>query len=155
METTNFIALSVIIVTVLGIGIGTMIWAYFGKGSVSVLFKEPILSLPEFPDTDAGQKASVYFQQGIEAYQAGNYRQAKDKFTSALQLVSTLAEAYHNRGLAFANLRSDDDAVVNLISASELYQKQDNGVAIDSIKQNLESLKQRKLEREKPKAITT
>ena len=155
METTNFIALSVIIVAVLGIGVGTMTWAYFGKGSVSVLFKEPILSVPEFPATDAGKKASVYFQQGIEAYQAGNYRQSKDKFTSAIQLISTLAEVYHNRGLAFANLRSDDDAVVNLISASELYQKQDNRIALDLIKQNLEALKQRKLEREKLKAIGT
>ncbi|MFM9263866.1 hypothetical protein [Tychonema sp. BBK16] len=151
METTNFIALSVIIFAILGIGLGTMTWAYFGKGSVSVLFKEPILSFPEFPATDAGKKASVYFQQGLEVYQSGNYRQAKDKFSSTLELVSTLAEAYHNRGLACANLRSDDDAVVNLISASELYQQQDNGVALDIIKQNLEALKQRKLEREKLK----
>jgi tetratricopeptide (TPR) repeat protein len=155
METTNFIALSVIIVTVLGIGVGTMTWAYFGKGSVSVLFKEPILSVPEFPATDAGKKASVYFQEGIEAYQSGNYRQAKDNFTSTIQLISTLAEAYHNRGLAFANLRSDDAAVVDLISASELYQKQDNRIALDLIKQNLEALKKRKLEREKLKAIRT
>ena len=65
--------------------------------------------------------------------------------------MSTLAEAYHNRGLVFANLRSDDDAVINLISASELYQEQDNGVAIDMIKKHLEALKQRKLEREKLK----
>lgn len=153
MEITNFIALSVIVAAVLGIGLGTMTWAYFGKGSVSVLFKEPILSSPEFPATDAGSKASVYFQAGIEAYQSGNYRKAKDKFSSALQLVSTWAEAYHNRGLACANLRSDDDAVANLISASEFYQQQGNGFAIDLIKQNLSALKQRKLEREKQKAI--
>ena len=152
MELTNFIALSVIVVAVLGIGLGTMTWAYFGKGSISVLFKEPILSSPEFPATDAGSKASVYFQEGIEAYQSGNYRKAKDKFSSALQFVSTLAEAYHNRGLVCANLRSDDDAVANLISASELYQQQGNGFAIDLIKQNLAALKQRKLEREKQKA---
>jgi tetratricopeptide (TPR) repeat protein len=153
MEITNFIALSIIVVTVLGIGLGTMVWAYLGKGSISVLFKEPVLSSPEFPATDAGSKASVYFKQGIEAYQSGNYRQAKDKFSSAIQKVSSLAEAYHNRGLAFANLRSDDEAVANLISASELYQKQGNGLGIDIIKQNLAALKQRKLEREKPKTI--
>lgn len=153
MELTNFIALSVIVVAVLGIGLGTMTWAYFGKGSISVLFKEPILSSPEFPATDAGSKASVYFQEGIEAYQSGNYRKAKDKFSSALQLVSTWAEAYHNRGLACANLRSDDDAVANLISASEFYQQQGNRFAIDIIKQNLVALKQRKLEREKQKAL--
>lgn len=153
MEITNFIALSLIVAAVLGIGLGTMTWAYFGKGSISVLFKEPILTSPEFPATDAGSKASVYFQQGIEAYQSGNYRKAKDKFSSAIQQMSTLAEAYHNRGLAFANLRSDDEAVANLIGASELYQQQGNGFAIDLIKQNLEALKQRKLEREKQKEI--
>jgi tetratricopeptide (TPR) repeat protein len=155
MELTNFIAWSVIVVAALGIGLGTMAWAYVGKGSISVLFKEPILNLPEFPATEAGNKASVYFQQGIEAYQLGNYRKAKDKFSSALQLISTLAEAYHNRGLAVANLRSDDEAVADLIRSSELYQQQGNGNAIALVKQNLEALKQRKLEREKQKAITT
>lgn len=154
MELTNFIALSVIVVAALGIGIGTMTWAYFGKGSISVLFKEPILNSPEFPDTDAGSKAAVYFQAGIEAYQSENYRQAEEKFTSAIQQMAT-AEAYHNRGLIFANLRSDGEAVADLIRASELYQQQGNGFAIDTIKQNLAALKQRKLEREKEKAVAT
>ncbi|MEG5139153.1 MULTISPECIES: hypothetical protein [unclassified Microcoleus] len=154
MELTNFIALSVIVVAALGIGIGTMTWAYFGKGSISVLFKEPILNSPEFPDTDVGSKAAVYFQAGIEAYQSENYRQAEEKFTSAIQQVAT-AEAYHNRGLIFANLRSDGEAVADLIRASELYQQQGNGSAIDTIKQNLAALKQRKLEREKQKAVAT
>lgn len=152
MEINNFIALSVIVVAALGIGVGTMTWAYFGKGSISVLFKEPILNLPEFPATDSGSKAAVYFQQGIEAYQSGNYRKAKDKFTSALEQVAT-AVAYHNRGLVFANLRSDGEAVADLIRASELYQQQGNESAIDTIKQNLAALKQRKLERENKKAI--
>lgn len=152
MEINNFIALSVIVVAALGIGVGTMTWAYFGKGSISVLFKEPILNLPEFPATDSGSKAAVYFQQGIEAYQSENYRKAKDKFTSALEQVAT-AVAYHNRGLVFANLRSDGEAVADLIRASELYQQQGNESAIDTIKQNLAALKQRKLERENKKAI--
>jgi tetratricopeptide (TPR) repeat protein len=155
MELTNFIALSAIVVASLGIGLGTMAWAYVGKGSISVLFQEPILNLPEFPATDVGSKASVYFQQGIEAYQSGNYRKAKDQFSSALQLISTLAAAYHNRALAVANLRSDDEAVADLIRASELYQQQGNGSALALVKQNLEALKQRKLEREKQKAIRT
>ncbi|MEO9128183.1 MAG: hypothetical protein ABI262_26380 [Microcoleus sp.] len=154
MELTNFIALSVIVVAALGIGIGTMTWAYFGKGSISVLFKEPILNSPDFPATDKGRKAAVYFQQGIEAYQSGNYRKAQDEFTSAIQEVST-AEAYHNRGLVFANLRSDGESVADLIRASELYQQQGNGNAIDTIKQNLGALKQRKLEREKQKTVAT
>ncbi len=154
MEINNFIALSVIVIAALSIGVGTMTWAYFGKGSISVLFKEPILNSPEFPATDNGSKAAVYFQQGIEAYHSGNYRKAKDEFTSALEQVST-AEAYHNRGLVFANLRSDGEAVADLIRASELYQQEGNESAIDTIKQNLAALKQRKLERENKKAVAT
>jgi hypothetical protein len=57
--------------------------------------------------------------------------------------------------LACANLRSDDEAVQNLITASELYQQQGNGIALESLKQNLEALKQRKLEREKLKVQGT
>ena len=148
MEQVNFITLCIAIAAVLGIGLGAMTWAYLGKGSISVLFKEPISSLPQLPVTDAGSKAAVYFQQGITAYNLGNYRQATELFNKAIQLVSTLAEAYHNRGLAFANLRSDDDAVANLLKASELYQQQDKGEAIAIIKQNFEALKKRKVERE-------
>ncbi|CBN56173.1 MULTISPECIES: tetratricopeptide repeat protein [Kamptonema] len=149
MEQINLITLCIVIAAVLGIGLGAMTWAYLGKGSISVLFQEPISSLPQLPATDAGSKAGVYFQQGIDAYKLGNYRQAAEQFNQAIELVSTLAEAYHNRGLAFANLRSDDDAVTNLLKASELYQEQNQGEAIAIIKQNFEALKKRKMEREK------
>lgn len=148
MEQANFIALCIAIAVVLGIGVGVMTWAYVGKGSISVLFQEPISSLPQLTATAAGNKATVYFQQGIDAYKSGNYRQAVDQFNQAIQLVSSLAEAYHNRGLAFANLRSDGDAVANLLKASELYQEQGKGDGIAIIKQNLQALKQRKIERE-------
>jgi len=148
MEQVNLIALCIAIAVVLGIGVGVMTWAYVGKGSISVLFKEPIDSLPQLTATAAGNKAAVYFQQGIDAYQSGKYRQAVEQFNQAIQLVSSLAEAYHNRGLAFANLRSDSDAVANLLKASELYQEQGKGDAIALIKQNLQALKQRKIERE-------
>ncbi|MGL5059206.1 MAG: hypothetical protein ACRC62_04415 [Microcoleus sp.] len=154
MELTNFIAWCVIAIVALGIGLGTMTWAYVGKGSISVLFPEPILKMPEFPATDASSKATVDFQQGIEAYQSGNYRKAKDEFSRALRRVETLAEAYHNRGLVLANLRSDNEAVADLIRASELYQQQGNDSAIALIKQNLAALKQRKLDREKQKSMT-
>ena len=148
MEAVNFIALCVAIVVVLGIGVGVMTWAYVGKGSISLLFQEPISSLPELTATEAGNKAAVYFQQGIESYKSANYRQAVEQFNQAIQLVSSLAEAYHNRGLAFANLRSDGDAVADLLKASELYQEQGKGEGIAIIKQNLKALKQRKIERE-------
>ena len=149
MEQINLLAVCIIIVTVLTIGFGSMTWAYLGKGSISVLFQEPISSLTKLPATPAGNQASIYFQQGIDAYNSGKYRRAIERFNQAIQEVSSFAEAYHNRGLAFANLRSDDEAVANLIKASELYHAQDQDETIFIIKQNLEDLKKRKIEREK------
>ncbi|MGB3508794.1 MAG: hypothetical protein WBA93_06040 [Microcoleaceae cyanobacterium] len=122
-----------------GIGIGTMIYAYRGKGSISILFTKPISTATLIPP-----EAAENFQQGCEAYQIGNYQQAISKYTEALQNNATIAEAYHNRGLAFANLRQDDESVENLLKAGELYILQDNQEALGIVKQNLEVLKAKK-----------
>jgi hypothetical protein len=55
-----------------------------------------------------------------------------------------MAVAYHNRGLAFANLRQDDESVANLLQAAELYLQEGNQPAIAIVKKNLELLKARK-----------
>ena len=145
MEITSFLTWFLLIATVAGVGIGAMIYAYVGAGSVSVLFQDPIALPLSLPDSEAGTEASLQFQQGYSAYQTGNYRKAVEHFTQAIQQVSTLAEAYHNRGLAYANLRQDDNSVVNLLSASELYGKQENMEKLAVLKQNLEEIRKRKL----------
>lgn len=121
------------------IGLGAMIWAYKGAGSVAVLFKEPLNPSP-IP-TDAGGEVAELFQQGIEAYQSGAYRRAVDHFSAAIQKDDTFAEAYHNRGLALANLRQDAEAVRNLMKAGDLYLEQGNQDAIVLLKQHLEVMK--------------
>jgi tetratricopeptide (TPR) repeat protein len=148
METADFLTWLILIGTLAVIGIGTMVYAYRGQGSLSVLFDEPLSLPPALPDSDSGTEACVQFQEGYNAYKGGQYRQAIDYFTQAIHYESNLAQAYHNRGLAYANLRQDDDSVVNLLSASELYSQQDNKEALLLIKQHLQAIKARKLERD-------
>ncbi|NEP81661.1 MAG: tetratricopeptide repeat protein [Okeania sp. SIO3C4] len=139
METANFLTWLLFFGLISGIGIGAMIYAYRGKGSISVLFTKFIST-----SSSITSEAEVDFQQGCEAFQKGNYQQAINKFTEALKNNSTIAEAYHNRGLAFANLRQDDESVENLLQAGELYIEQKNQDAMMILKKNLELLKARK-----------
>ena len=145
METTNFLIVFIAITVVAGVGIGSMIWAYVGAGSRAVLFKEPILNIV----SDQKNEALQQFQQGIIAFREGRYLAAIEQFTQVIQLDSTLAEVYHDRGLAFANLRRDDDATFNLVKASELYLERGDRASVTIVKQNLEALKVRKQAREK------
>lgn len=145
METANFLIVFIAIAVVAGVGIGSMIWAYVGAGSRAVLFKEPILNVI----SDQKNEALQQFQQGITAFREGRYPAAIEQFTQVIQLDSTLAEVYHDRGLAFANLRRDDDATFNLVKASELYLERGDRASVTIVKQNLEALKARKQAREK------
>lgn len=147
MEISDFLTWLILIGTVAVVGTGTMIYAYQGKGSISVLFDQPLPLPASLPDSEIGTEASVQFQEGYNAYKQGQYRQAIEHFTQAIDQESTLAPAYHNRGLAYANLRQDDNSVVNLLSASELYSQQDNKEALLLLKQHLEAIKARKLAR--------
>ncbi len=139
MEIENFLTWLIFFGLITSIGIGAMIYAYRGQGSISVLFTEPISISSLIPPEPA-----VNFQQGCEAFQVGNYQQAINKFTEAIQTNSNMAVAYHNRGLAFANLRQDDESVANLLQAGELYLQEGNQEAIAMVKKNLELLKARK-----------
>lgn len=135
MEITNFLTWFICLGLMASVGIGTMIYAYRGQGTISVLFTQPI---------SISSEAAIDFQQGCEAFQVGNYQQAIKKFTEVIQNNSNIAQAYHNRGLAFANLRQDDESVANLLQAAELYLQEGNQTAIAIVKKNLELLKTRK-----------
>lgn len=148
MEIESFLTWLILVVVVAGVGIGTMIYAYWGAGSLSILFEEAVPLPTTLPDSQAGTEAAFQFQEGYNAYQQKNYRKAIDYFDRAIQQVTTLAEAYHNRGLAYANLRQDDDSVVNLLNASELYGKQEKGEQLLLLKQHLEAIRKRKLARQ-------
>lgn len=127
------------------IGLGSMIQAYSGSGSLAVLFTEPIAPNP-LPTLNPD--AAAQFQQGCEAYKRGKYRQAGDRFTKAAQMDETFAEAFHNLGLVTANLRQDNNAAQHLLLAGERYLAQSNTTGYDQVKQALGLLKARKLAKE-------
>ncbi len=145
MDTANFFIVLIAITLVASFGIGSMVWAYVGAGSRAVLFNEPISKLVDDEKTEAIQS----FQQGVAAFQSGRYPTAIEHFTQAIQLTPNFAEAYHDRGLALANLRRDDDATFNLVKASELYLEKGDRASLTLVKQNLKALKARKQAREK------
>ncbi len=145
MDTANFLIVLIAITLVASVGIGSMVWAYVGAGSRAILFNDPISKSVADEKTEAIQP----FQQGILAFKAGRYPNAIEHFTQAIQLTPNFAEAYHDRGLAYANLRRDDDATFNLVKASELYLERDDRDSLSIVKQNLEALKARKRSRDK------
>lgn len=145
METSSFLIWIIVIGIVTIMGLGSMIQAYSGSGSLAILFTEPIVPNP-LPTLNAD--AAAQFQQGCEAYQQAKYRQASDRFTQAAQLDGTFAEAFHNLGLVTANLRQDNNAAQHLLLAGERYLEQGNAVGYEQVKQALGLLKARKLAKE-------
>ncbi|MCC5897915.1 MAG: hypothetical protein JJU32_08360 [Phormidium sp. BM_Day4_Bin.17] len=119
-------------------GMGVMVWAYVGSGSQAVLFPDPV------PSQTAEAEA---FQAGCNAFSQGDYGVAIDAFETELRSHPKHPEAYHNRGLAFANLRQDDKAVENLLKASQEYAEADRPDALALLREQLQALKARKLAR--------
>jgi tetratricopeptide (TPR) repeat protein len=89
---------------------------------------------------DITEAAIALFQSGVSAFQSGQYRDAVDWFNQAIQTDNTFAEAFHNRGLALANLKKDNEAVRSLVQASEAYALRDRPDGIQTVKQHLQQL---------------
>jgi tetratricopeptide (TPR) repeat protein len=66
--------------------------------------------------------ATEYFRSGLRYFKAGNYQEAVNEYSKALQLDSRDVATYYNRGIAYDNLKlyqqsiSDFDKAINLIS---------------------------------------
>jgi tetratricopeptide (TPR) repeat protein len=147
MQNLSFLIWLLVIITLATLGIGSMIRAYIGSGSLAVLFPAPMTPNP-IPTLNP--EAATQFQQGCEAYQAQNYRRASDRFTIATQLDPSFAEAFHNLGLVTANLRQDSAAARHLLQAGEKYLEQNNPESYAQVKNALEQLKARKQAKEVP-----
>jgi tetratricopeptide (TPR) repeat protein len=143
---SNLVIVLAVLIPVAGFGAGSMIWAYTGAGSVAVLFQEVIS-----PPQELSPEALQNFQVGIGAYLRRRYRSAIAAFTQVLRTDATCAAAYHNCGLALANLDQTDQATASLLKAAELYFDRGDGRSADLVKQHLIALKTRKLERERKK----
>lgn len=135
MEIQQFLGFFLLLAVAIA-GMGVMVWAYAGSGSRAVLFVTPIRAQEELGEA---------FDAGCQAFTAGDYAQAIAAFERDLRSHPNHAEAYHNRGLAFANLRQDDKAVENLLKASQGYAEADRPDALEQLRSQLQALKARKL----------
>ncbi len=137
-----------IVLLVLGlstlVGAGSMMWAYQGSGSITVLFLEVI----PVPDRLTDEELRRSFNLGVAEYCKGYYRRSMQQFAQFLKLDQAFPEAHHNYALALANQRQDDKATVSFLKAAELYLKLDDRNSADLVKRHLLALRQRKFDRE-------
>ncbi|MEO1622614.1 MAG: tetratricopeptide repeat protein [Cyanobacteria bacterium J06632_3] len=119
----------------------------FAIGSMIKAYKQPITEIP-FPDAVIDQSSLPLdtathqsFVGAVGTYKAGDYRGAIDQFSDVLKQEPNCAEAFHNLGLAYANIGDNDKALRSFLKASDAYDKQNTKEGIDRIKQDLELLK--------------
>ncbi len=139
METASFLIWALVIGAIAAFAIGSMTQAYVGKGSLAIVFSEPI-PLPTVLST-VNPEAATQFQQSCDAFCSRNYREVSDRLSAVTQQEPTFAEAYHNRGRAIANLRQDREAAALLVKAGDLYLQQENPTGYEQVKQDLQTLK--------------
>ncbi|WP_017298593.1 hypothetical protein [Nodosilinea nodulosa] len=125
-----------VVLAVLGFGMGVMVWAYRRPLGNSALFPSPVMDL----STPVGDKARAQFEAGCAAFAQGRYPAAIDEFTAVMVAEPDCAEAFHNGGLAYANMGTDGLAVQALLKASELYDRQSTKPRLDLVKQQLEQI---------------
>ena len=141
METPNFIPnLVVWAAVVLGIGgfaIGSMVNAYL-QPIPAIPFKDEVVDEPSMPLAGVDLET---FVGAVGTYRAGDYRGAIEQFTQVIEAEKGCAEAWHNVGLAYANVGDNNKAVRSLLKASDAYDKQGTKEGLDRIRENLERLK--------------
>ncbi|MEM7793280.1 MAG: hypothetical protein AAF579_02370 [Cyanobacteria bacterium P01_C01_bin.118] len=126
----------VVMLAVLSIGGGAIAMSTFKPLGQRVPFTTPItdLSIP------ISGEARHQFNQGVLAYREGAYTRANSCFTTVIGCEPTLAEAFHNRGRAQANLAKKQDAADDFVTASAIYDRQGTKSGIDWVKADLEVL---------------
>jgi len=137
MEMTNFAVWAVVVLGIGGFAIGSMISA----------FRKPINQTP-FPDAalkessiPLSEPAASAFIAAAQTHQSGDYRKAIEQLTPVVVQEPNCAEAWHNIGLAYANVGDNNKAVRSLLKASDAYDKQGTKEGIKRIKNDLEILR--------------
>ncbi len=126
----------VVVLAILGIGGGAIAATTLRPLGQRIPFKVPITDL----STPISGEARHQFNQGILAYREQAYTKAIDCFTKVIEHEPTLAEAFHNRARARANLDKQQDAVADFVTASDIYDRQGTKSGIDWIKADLNCL---------------
>ena len=137
METPNLLIWAAVILGIAGFAVGAMVNAYL-KPIARAPFPDAAIDRPSIPLSEA---ALTTFVGAVGTYKAGDYRGAVEQFAQVAAQQPTCAEAWHNLGLAYANVGDNDKAVRSLLKASDAYDKQATKAGLDRIKQDLERLK--------------
>jgi hypothetical protein len=137
--TKELMAWLVVVLGILGVGMGSMVWAYRRPLGNRVLFPAPV---PE-PSVPIQDRARRQFEAGCEAFKQQRFVRAVERFTETMELEPNCAEAFHNCGLAYANLGTDGLAARALVKASDCYDQQGTKTGLELVKQHLQQLAER------------
>lgn len=129
----------VMVITILGVGMGSMIWAYRRPLGPTPLF-EMAITPSSLPLSDWARQQ---FEQGCQAFGQGHYVTALTAFNRTLEWEPGCGEAWHNRGRCQANLGQDGLAVEAFLQASDRYDHQGTRPGLETVKQDLEALARR------------
>lgn len=138
MEISNFVIWAIVVFGIAGFAITSMLSA-FRKPVDKIPFPTAVIDRPSIVLSEA---AMMGFVGAVGTYKATDYRGALEQFTKVVEQEPNCAEAWHNIGLAYANVGDNNKAVRSLLKASDAYDKQATKEGIERIKQDLETLKE-------------
>jgi len=137
MEISNFIIWAVVVFSIAGFAITSMLSA-FRQPIDQIPFADTVVEHPSIPLSEA---AMTGFVGAVGTYKATDYRGALEQFTKVVEQEPSCAEAWHNIGLAYANVGDNNKAVRSLLKAADAYDKQGTKEGLDRLKEDLETLK--------------
>jgi tetratricopeptide (TPR) repeat protein len=140
MKPVHWLVLLIVLLMVFFIGKGMVekiSWQTKGGGKLEAVFRHP----PPSESQSRIGEAHRYYDLGLAAYRAGNYKAAVENFTETLRLDSDAAEAYHGRALAWGNMRQENAASQDFVTAAALYKKQNRKEEIAVVLKDIETLK--------------
>ena len=137
METLNFIIWAAVVIGATSFAVGSMVSAY-RKPIEQVPFPDAII---DQPSVAVSTEALNTFVGAVGTYKASDYRGAVDQFTEVLSKGPNCAEAFHDLGLAYANIGDNDKALRSLLKAGDAYDKQGTKEGIEQFKRDLKTLK--------------
>lgn len=121
---------------ILGLGGGAIALSILKPWGQRIPFATPITDL----STPISGEARHQFNQGILAYRERSFSRAVECFTKVIAHEPSLAEGFHNRARAQANLAKKQNAVADFVSASDIYDRQGTKSGIDWVKADLNVL---------------
>lgn len=137
MEISNFIVWAVVVFGIAGFAITSMLSA-FRQPIDQIPFPDTVVDCPSIPLSEA---AMLGFTGAVGTYKATDYRGALEQFTKVVEQEPSCAEAWHNIGLAYANVGDNNKAARSLLKAADAYDKQGTKEGLDRLKEDLETLK--------------